>query len=76
MASGIGLPQDMTPDEAYIQGMADVAALACRKFDDLMRFLYPVLPNATVGMDNDGQLVIYTDMTLVGDNLVPFQFPE
>jgi hypothetical protein len=32
-----------------------------------------VLPNASIGEDNDGQIVIYTDCrTLDGDTIVPF----
>jgi hypothetical protein len=41
--------------------------------DDAMRALLAVFPNATVGSDNDGQLVVYTDCRVNEDfELVPF----
>lgn len=32
------------------------------KFDDWLRQVLEILPNAEVGEDNEGQLVIYTDL--------------
>lgn len=44
--------------------------------DDAMRAVLAVFPTATVGSDNDGQLVVYTDCRVNGDfELVPFE-PE
>lgn len=31
------------------------------KYDDLMRAVLAILPNAQLGEDNDGQIVVYTD---------------
>ena len=35
------------------------------KYEDLVRAISEVLPEASFGEDNDGQLVIYTNMTEV-----------
>jgi hypothetical protein len=41
-------------------------------FDGLMQAILEILPNATIGEDNDGQLVIYTDVSVTADGqLVP-----
>jgi hypothetical protein len=41
---------------------------------DAMRALLAVFPNATVGSDNDGQLVVYTACRVNEDfELVPFE---
>ena len=45
-------------------------------YDELMRAILEVLPHATAGEDNDGQLIIYTDMRLSGDDVVPFEEDE
>ncbi len=42
-------------------------------YDELMAAILTILPHATAGEDNDGQLVIYTDMRLDGDNVVEFE---
>ena len=39
--------------------------------DDLIREILAILPFATFGEDNDGQLIIYTDMMCVGGPNVP-----
>ena len=40
---------------------------------EAMQGILSVFPNATIGEDNDGQIVIYTDVRLVrGGTLVPF----
>lgn len=39
-----------------------------------MGMVMAAFPNATVGEDNDGQIIIYTDMTVDNEeNLVPFE---
>ncbi len=35
-------------------------------FDDLMRAVLAILPDATFGEDNEGQIIIYTNKTTVG----------
>lgn len=40
--------------------------------EDLLSLFLPLLPEATVGDDNDGQVVIYTNLRLDGEALVPF----
>lgn len=44
--------------------------------NELVQYVRKALPNASVGEDNDGQVVIYTDKRLDGEaeNLV--SFPE
>lgn len=42
-------------------------------FNEFYSRLLEILPNATVGEDNDGQLVIYTDMRVSEDKLIPFE---
>lgn len=37
-------------------------------FDDLMREILAILPNATAGEDNDGQVVIYTNLKSVSSD--------
>ena len=32
------------------------------EIDDLMRAVLTILPNASLGEDNDGQLIIYTNL--------------
>ena len=32
--------------------------------EELIRILFPILPDAEVGQDNDGQIVIYTGITM------------
>ena len=42
--------------------------------DDVLALVLPVLPRATVGHDNDGQLIIYTDKQVVdGERLEDFK---
>lgn len=36
--------------------------------EDLMRFILEILPNATVGEDNDGQVVVYTNLKSVSSD--------
>ena len=44
--------------------------------NDLMDYVGNVLPNATVGQDDDGQVIIYTDKTLNNkEELIPFSDP-
>ena len=37
-------------------------------FDELLRDILEILPNATVGEDNEGQLVIYTNLKVVSSD--------
>lgn len=39
---------------------------------EAIRRLLEIFPNMTLGEDNSGQLVVYTDTRLLGDVLVPF----
>lgn len=40
---------------------------------EMMEAVLEILPNATVGDDNDGQVVIYTDHKIdQNENLIPF----
>tara|TARA_Y100000310_G_scaffold312845_1_gene360570 strand:+ start:817 stop:978 length:162 start_codon:yes stop_codon:yes gene_type:complete len=45
-------------------------------YDELYRAILEVLPAAQLGEDNDGQIVVYTDMMIDiydgTDNVVPF----
>ena len=36
--------------------------------DTLLSTLLVVMPDATIGEDNDGQIIIYTDLYQVGDS--------
>lgn len=38
--------------------------------DQLLSIILPLMPEATVGEDNDGQLVIYTNLILSDDGKV------
>ena len=40
---------------------------------ELVRALLAVFPDMTLGEDNDGQLVVYTDCRLVNDQVIPFE---
>jgi hypothetical protein len=41
-------------------------------FDDLYKAITAILPSASFGEDNEGQVVIFTDLTVaLGDVLVP-----
>lgn len=44
-----------------------------RNLEDLLALFLPLLPEATVGDDNDGQVIIYTNLRLDGEALVPFE---
>ena len=44
-----------------------------RTFNDMLEIVLQYFPNAEIGEDNDGQLVIYTDKTLEKDLVVDFQ---
>lgn len=37
--------------------------------DEFMQRMLNAFPEATVGQDNDGQLVIYTNLRLTGDRI-------
>jgi len=39
-------------------------------FDEFMELVLGDFPNAEVGQDNDGQLVIYTNMTIAKVDIV------
>lgn len=42
--------------------------------NEMLNIIRQVLPNASVGEDNDGQVVIYTDKRLDSqENLVPIE---
>ena len=43
------------------------------KFDTMVGKILKVLPYATFDEDNDGQVIIYTDMKLDKDKLVSFE---
>jgi len=38
-----------------------------RTFDDLMHAVLEILPNAELGEDFDGQIIIYTNLRELGD---------
>lgn len=41
-------------------------------FDDLYKAITAILPSASFGEDNEGQVVIFTDLTVaLGDILMP-----
>ena len=41
-------------------------------FKDVVKHISEIFPNASFGDDNDGQLLIYTDMKLdAQDNIIP-----
>ena len=45
-----------------------------KKIGNLMNEIRQILPNATIGEDNDGQIVIYTDVMVdSNNNLIPLQ---
>lgn len=47
-----------------------------KTFNELVAAILKVVPNASFGEDNDGQIVIYTDLTDIGGpegTLVPFE---
>lgn len=37
-------------------------------FDDLYKQILAILPDATMGEDNDGQLIIYTNLRMVSQD--------
>lgn len=37
-------------------------------FEDFAKRIWAVIPDADFGMDNDGQIVIYTNLTTDADN--------
>ena len=39
-------------------------------YSELLTALAQYAPNATVGQDNDGQIVIYTNLTDIGDSIL------
>lgn len=36
-------------------------------FTDLVQMILPILPQATFGTDNEGQIIIYTNKSFVAD---------
>jgi hypothetical protein len=40
---------------------------------EMLNQLLKIFPNATLGADNDGQLIIFTDTRLSRENIVPFE---
>lgn len=40
---------------------------------EMLSQLLKIFPDATLGEDNDGQLIIFTDMRFSGENIVPFE---
>lgn len=40
--------------------------------NELIAALLAIFPNMTLGEDNDGQLLVYTDVQLVGGEVQPF----
>jgi hypothetical protein len=49
-------------DAPAMETRASLARQSPSTFGDLMKLIAGPLPNATIGEDNDGQLVIYTDL--------------
>ena len=43
---------------------------------ELMEKINEICPDATIGEDNSGQLIIYTDVKLEGDVLVPLELED
>lgn len=41
-------------------------------FDEFVAKVYAVFPSAEVAMDNDHQLIIYTNLTIANDEIVEF----
>lgn len=47
------------------------------RMQEIGHILYPYLPNCSFGEENDGQIVIYTDMRESEDGyLVPFELED
>lgn len=44
-------------------------------FDELMCAVLAILPDAQLGEDNDGQIVVYTNKKQEGDNVVDMDLP-
>lgn len=40
-------------------------------FDELMHSILALLPESSIGEDNDGQLVVYTNLVATGDGDAP-----
>ena len=48
-----------------------------KTFDDLIRVVLGIFPNAQLEEDNDGQIIIYTDLAEASDgSLVPIDVEE
>ncbi len=47
-----------------------------RTIHELMDKIWEVCPDATMGEDNSGQLIIYTDVILADDDLIPLNLKE
>jgi hypothetical protein len=45
-------------------------------YDEALAKVLAIFPHATFGDDNDGQLIIYTDMVLDGISVRPFDSTE
>jgi len=41
-----------------------------KTFDDLMRAVLAILPQASLGEDNEGQIVIYTNLQVTENNII------
>lgn len=42
-----------------------------QSFEELVSKVLKILPNATFEDDNDGQVIIYTDLAIVGQDQIP-----
>lgn len=48
-----------------------------KTFDDMMKAVLAIFPNAQLEQDNYGQVIVYTDLSLDSkDNVVPFEEDE
>lgn len=57
----------------YQQQKGGTAVSTPKTISELLAAILPILPDATLGEDNSGQIIIYTDLTTQGDDtLVPF----
>jgi hypothetical protein len=48
-----------------------------KTFDDMMKAVLAIFPNAQLEQDNYGQVIVYTDLSLdSNDNVVPYEEDE
>jgi len=63
------LDEDEAAGEYDIQVEDSVVGMT---YSEALAQVLAIFPHATFGDDNDGQLIIYTDMVLRGDSVLPF----